>query len=83
METKTLAPEELRRDGRRRDQLRALECEQGLLHRADGSARVNQGETSVIVAVYGPITVSPKRVADAPCGFLTAHFISVVRPRSA
>lgn len=34
--------------------LRDLGCELGLLQRADGSARVSQGKTSVICAVYGP-----------------------------
>ena len=37
--------------------LRDLGCELGLLQRADGSARVSQGKTSVICAVYGPAEV--------------------------
>lgn len=38
-------------------ELRALSCELGLLERADGSARVVQGATSVLCAVYGPAEV--------------------------
>lgn len=33
---------------------RHISCEIGLLSRADGSATVNQGDTSVMVSVYGP-----------------------------
>lgn len=34
-----------------------LECELGLLQRADGSARISHGETCVTCAVYGPVEV--------------------------
>ena len=44
-----------RQDGRSDDQLRALSAEQGILARADGSAKFNQGKTSVIAAVHGPM----------------------------
>ena len=37
--------------------LRPLQCELGVLHRADGSARAVQGETAVLAAVYGPAEV--------------------------
>ena len=38
-------------------ELRALSCELDLLERADGSARVLQGDTSVLCAIYGPAEV--------------------------
>ena len=44
--------------------LRRLECELSLLKRADGSARVVQGGTSVLCAVYGPVEV---RIAKEQC----------------
>lgn len=44
----------LRADGRSHNQIRALAAEQGILNRADGSVRFVQGNTSVLVAVYGP-----------------------------
>ena len=37
--------------------LRELECELGLLERADGSARLAQGSSSASCAVYGPAEV--------------------------
>ena len=42
-------------------ELRALSCELGLLERADGSARVLQGDTSVLCAVYGPAEVKSSK----------------------
>lgn len=44
-----------RRDGREAVELRALKVTQGVLARADGSARVHVGGTDVVVAVYGPM----------------------------
>ena len=44
-----------RTDGREAQQLRPPALEDGLLNRADGSARVNAGHTSVIAAVFGPM----------------------------
>lgn len=43
-----------RRDGRNANQIRPLAVEQGILNRADGSARFVQGNTSVLAAAYGP-----------------------------
>ena len=47
-----------RRDGRTPSQLRPLSYEQSLLHRADGSIRYTQGNTTLIIAVYGPTLAS-------------------------
>ncbi|XP_068650630.1 exosome complex exonuclease RRP46 homolog [Aristolochia californica] len=41
-------------DGRSPNQLRPLACSSNLLHRAHGSARWSQGDTTVLAAVYGP-----------------------------
>ena len=38
-------------------QLRAMNCELGLLSRSDGAAYFSQGDTSVMAAVYGPAEV--------------------------
>lgn len=35
-------------------QLRAMTCELGLLQRPDGSSHFNQGDMSILAAVYGP-----------------------------
>ncbi|CAM9969530.1 unnamed protein product [Ectocarpus fasciculatus] len=54
--------EETRRDGRRGNQIRPLAAEQGILNRADGSARFVQGNTSVLAAVYGPAPAKALRM---------------------
>ncbi|XP_010541255.1 PREDICTED: exosome complex exonuclease RRP46 homolog [Tarenaya hassleriana] len=43
-----------REDGRAPNQLRPLACSRNILHRAHGSASWSQGDTKVLVAVYGP-----------------------------
>ncbi len=53
------APFPLFKDGKRHDgrgpmDLRPIEMEVGILHNADGSARVKMGRTEVIAAAYGP-----------------------------
>ena len=58
--------------------LRDMKCELGLLERADGSARVVQGTTSVLCAVYGPAEVKvSKELADR---YVTAVIIRVAQP---
>uniref|UniRef100_A0ABM0M419 Exosome complex component RRP46-like n=1 Tax=Saccoglossus kowalevskii TaxID=10224 RepID=A0ABM0M419_SACKO len=42
-------------------ELRSQSCEQNLLSRPDGSATYCQGDTSVIVAVYGPAEVKQSK----------------------
>lgn len=49
-----MALRKTRADGRTANQIRPLAAEQGILNRADGSARFVQGNTSVLAAVYGP-----------------------------
>uniref|UniRef100_A0A2N9ICT2 Exosome complex exonuclease RRP46 homolog n=1 Tax=Fagus sylvatica TaxID=28930 RepID=A0A2N9ICT2_FAGSY len=41
-------------DGRKANQLRPLTCSRNVLNRAHGSASWSQGDTKVLVAVYGP-----------------------------
>jgi len=52
----------LRKDGRDTKQMRAMSAEQGLLYRADGSARYKQGRTEVLVSVYGPVQPKTQRL---------------------
>ncbi|KAJ1648563.1 Exosome non-catalytic core component [Coemansia erecta] len=49
-----LSPEGLRVDGRRANELRRISCRASVLSSADGSAYYEQGNTKVLVAVYGP-----------------------------
>ncbi|KAJ2340076.1 Exosome non-catalytic core component, partial [Coemansia erecta] len=49
-----LSPEGLRIDGRRANELRRILCRASVLNTADGSAYYEQGNTKVLVAVFGP-----------------------------
>lgn len=51
----TTPPALTRADGRSASQLRPISFEQSLLSRADGSCRYNQGATTVMIAVFGPL----------------------------
>jgi len=53
----------LRTDGRKPDELRPIKFEVGVLGNADGSARVQQGKTIILAAVYGPREVHPRHLA--------------------
>lgn len=44
----------LRLDGRRPTELRQMRCKLGVFTQADGSAYIEQGNTKVLAAVYGP-----------------------------
>ncbi|KAN0014764.1 hypothetical protein ACTFIU_001082 [Dictyostelium citrinum] len=50
-----------RYDGRNENKLRAIESEQALLNKADGSAKFSQDKSTVLAAVYGPIEVNSAR----------------------
>ena len=44
----------LRLDGRKCDELRQINCKLGVYGQADGSAYLEQGNTKILAAVYGP-----------------------------
>ena len=46
--------------------LREMKSELGLLEQADGSARLIQGKTSVLCAVYGPAEVKNSVIGMCP-----------------
>ena len=48
-------------------QLRAMQSVMGVLQRADGSARVVQGQTAVLCAIYGPAEVKASRELSDRC----------------
>ncbi len=54
-----------RLDGRALDELRPIQIKAGVIKNADGSAMIMQGETKIVVAVYGPREVFPKHFARA------------------
>nr|CAG4645743.1 EOG090X0BHT [Lynceus sp. MCZ IZ 141354] len=49
-----LNDQQLRIDGRRPNELRQIQCSMGVFSQADGSAYLEQGNTKVLAAVYGP-----------------------------
>lgn len=50
----------IRIDGRKKDELREIKIEAGVLKRADGSAYVEWGMNKVYAAVYGPRELFPR-----------------------
>lgn len=52
-----------RLDGRRPDEIRDIKIKVGILENADGSAYVEQGNTKIYAAVYGPREVHPRHLA--------------------
>ncbi|MEM0083584.1 MAG: exosome complex exonuclease Rrp41 [Candidatus Nezhaarchaeales archaeon] len=50
-------------DGRRPDEIRDIKIKVGILENADGSAYVEQGNTKIYAAVYGPREVHPRHLA--------------------
>ena len=53
-----LSDQGLRLDGRRAGELRRIQCRMGVFGAADGSAYLEQGNTKVLAAVYGPHDMS-------------------------
>lgn len=51
----------LRLDGRRATELRRIRCRLGVFSQPDGSAYLEQGNTKVLAAVYGPHQASAKK----------------------
>lgn len=66
--------EATRRDGRNANQIRRLAAEQGILNRADGSARFVQGNTAVLAAVYGPAPAKVARMEKADAATVEVNF---------
>lgn len=55
-----LSRQGLRTDGRRSDELRRVRCKMGVFSQPDGSAYLEQGNTKVVAAVYGPHEVGSR-----------------------
>nr|CCA23575.1 exosome complex exonuclease RRP41like protein putati [Albugo laibachii Nc14] len=55
----------LRLDGRREAETRRVRARLGVFHRADGSAYIEQGNTKVLVVVYGPREVDGTTLKNA------------------
>ncbi|CAB3361063.1 Hypothetical predicted protein [Cloeon dipterum] len=77
----------LRVDGRRPNELRQIRCKMGVFSQPDGSAYLEQGNTKVLAAVYGPHEVRLNRSkthhdrAYINCQFSMAVFSTSERKR--
>ncbi|RZF34420.1 hypothetical protein LSTR_LSTR012282 [Laodelphax striatellus] len=82
-----LSEQGLRLDGRRPEELRKIRCKLGVFEQPDGSAYLEQGNTKVLAAVYGPHQVRGGRVkanADSAivnCQYSMATFSTGERKR--
>lgn len=59
-----LSSQGLRLDGRRPNELRIIKCKLGVFTQPDGSAYLEQGNTKVLAAVYGPHQAKNKGSPD-------------------
>ena len=65
---------DLRKDGRRFDELRPMEAKVGILKNAEGSASFRLGNTIAIAGVFGPRQVHPKHEEDAEKAILRTRY---------
>lgn len=61
-------------DGRKKDELRPMEAEVGVVENAVGSARFKIGKTEAIAAVYGPKDVFPRVFKNPEKGALRCFY---------
>jgi len=85
--TQLLSDQGLRIDGRKPNELRRIKCSLGVFAQADGSAYLEQGNTKVLAAVYGPHEIrgsKSKALHDqvlVNCQYSTATFSMGERKR--
>jgi len=66
-----------RLDGRKLDELRPIKIKAGIIPNADGSALIEQGETRIMCAVYGPRECLPKHLSEADRAYLNCVYTMV------
>jgi len=64
----------IRLDGRRRDELRPIKIEVGVLNRAAGSAYIEWGGNKVMAGVYGPREVHPRHLQQPTRGLVRCNY---------
>ncbi|KAI9565528.1 hypothetical protein GHT06_009320 [Daphnia sinensis] len=85
--TELLSDQGLRIDGRKPNELRRIRCSLGIFAQADGSAYLEQGNTKVLAAVYGPHEIRGSKSkalhdkAFVNCQYSTATFSMGERKR--
>lgn len=78
----------IRHDGRKKEDIREITFEVGVLDRADGSCLINWGRNKILAAVYGPRELHPKHMqmpdkALIRCEYRMATFSVPERKRPA
>ena len=63
-----------RSDGRKNDEMRAMEAKVGVVPNANGSAMFSFGDTIAIAAVYGPRKMHPQHQQDPEKGTLRCKY---------
>jgi exosome complex component RRP41 len=63
-----------RYDGREPDELRPIKIESGVLPNADGSAYIEMGRNKIVVGVFGPREMHPKRLAKPNMATLRCRY---------
>ncbi len=63
-----------RLDGRAFDELRPLKIKAGVIKTADGSAYIELGKTKILVAVYGPKNMYPRRLTEQKRAYLNTYY---------
>lgn len=61
-------------DGRKPDELRPLKIESGVLPHADGSAYIEMGRNKILVGVFGPREMHPKRFSKPNMATLRCRY---------
>jgi exosome complex component RRP41 len=61
-------------DGRKPEELRPIHIESGVLPNADGSAYIEMGRNKIVVGVYGPREMHPKRFSKPNMGILRCRY---------
>jgi len=87
-ETVLITKDGIRHDGRKREDIREISFEVGVLDRADGSCLIQWGRNKILAAVYGPRELHPKHMqmpgqAYIRCEYRMATFSVPDRKRPA
>jgi len=63
-----------RYDGRKPDELRPIKIESGVLPNADGSAYIEMGRNKIVVGVFGPREMHPRRLSKPNMATLRCRY---------
>ena len=63
-----------RYDGRKPEEIRPIKIESGVLPNADGSAYIEMGRNKIVVGVFGPREMHPKRFAKPNAATLRCRY---------